>query len=121
MYWDLLILSRFLKSEKIPAMLYVGKGPEYRPFSYTKALLLSPYLLFDRTILTSCVVLPLFFTSPSLAGRNLANFFFKKMKNKHENFVISRDVFAIFGNKIIKLATSKPRHFPSSPFVAALL
>jgi hypothetical protein len=45
MHWDLLILSRFLKSEKIPALLYVGKGPEYRPFSYTKALLLSPYLL----------------------------------------------------------------------------
>jgi hypothetical protein len=28
-------LSLFLKSEKIPALLYVGKGPEYRPFSYT--------------------------------------------------------------------------------------
>ncbi len=27
-------LSLFLKSEKIPALLYVGKGPEYRPFSY---------------------------------------------------------------------------------------
>jgi hypothetical protein len=25
-------LSLFLKSEKIPALLYVGKGPEYRPF-----------------------------------------------------------------------------------------
>ncbi len=24
-------LSLFLKSEKIPALLYVGKGPEYRP------------------------------------------------------------------------------------------
>jgi hypothetical protein len=22
----------FLKSEKIPALLYIGKGPEYRPF-----------------------------------------------------------------------------------------
>jgi hypothetical protein len=26
-------LSLFLKSEKIPALLYVGKGPAYRPFS----------------------------------------------------------------------------------------
>jgi hypothetical protein len=26
--------SLFLKSEKIPALLYKGKGPEYRPFSY---------------------------------------------------------------------------------------
>ncbi len=25
-------LSLFLKSEKIPALLYKGKGPEYRPF-----------------------------------------------------------------------------------------
>ncbi len=25
-------LSLFLKSEKIPALLYVGRGPEYRPF-----------------------------------------------------------------------------------------
>jgi hypothetical protein len=25
-------LSLFLKSEKIPALLYVGKGPEYMPF-----------------------------------------------------------------------------------------
>jgi hypothetical protein len=25
-------MSLFLKSEKIPALLYVGKGPEYRPF-----------------------------------------------------------------------------------------
>jgi hypothetical protein len=25
-------LSLFLKSEKLPALLYVGKGPEYRPF-----------------------------------------------------------------------------------------
>ncbi len=26
------LLSPFLKSEKIPALLYVGKGPEYMPF-----------------------------------------------------------------------------------------
>jgi hypothetical protein len=26
-------LSLFLKSEKIPALLYIGNGPEYRPFS----------------------------------------------------------------------------------------
>jgi len=26
-------LSVFLKSEKIPALLYIGKGPEHRPFS----------------------------------------------------------------------------------------
>jgi hypothetical protein len=26
-------LSLFLKSEKIPALLYAGKGPEYKPFS----------------------------------------------------------------------------------------
>jgi len=26
-------LSLFLKSEKIPALLYVGIGPEYRPFT----------------------------------------------------------------------------------------
>jgi len=25
-------LSLFLKSEKIPALLYIGKGPLYRPF-----------------------------------------------------------------------------------------
>jgi hypothetical protein len=25
-------LSLFLKSERIPALLYVGKGPEYKPF-----------------------------------------------------------------------------------------
>jgi hypothetical protein len=25
-------LSLYLKSEEIPALLYVGKGPEYRPF-----------------------------------------------------------------------------------------
>jgi hypothetical protein len=30
--WKVLAsLSLFLKSEKIPALLYVGKGPEYRP------------------------------------------------------------------------------------------
>jgi hypothetical protein len=29
-------LSLFLKSEKILAMLYIGKGPHYRPFSYAK-------------------------------------------------------------------------------------
>jgi hypothetical protein len=28
--------SLFLKSEKIPALLYKGKGPEYRPFSLYK-------------------------------------------------------------------------------------
>jgi hypothetical protein len=28
-------LSLFLKSEKILALLYLGKGPKYRPFSYT--------------------------------------------------------------------------------------
>jgi hypothetical protein len=39
LYWDLLTNERyqpachyFLKSEKIPALLYKGKGPEYRPF-----------------------------------------------------------------------------------------
>jgi hypothetical protein len=31
-------LSLFLKSEKIPALLYLGKGPKYRPFSYTKKI-----------------------------------------------------------------------------------
>jgi hypothetical protein len=25
-------LSLFLQSEKIPALLYIGKGPQYRPF-----------------------------------------------------------------------------------------
>jgi len=29
-------LSLFLKSEKIPALLYVGKRPEYRPFPKTE-------------------------------------------------------------------------------------
>jgi len=29
-------LSLFLKSEKIPAPLYIGKGPVLRPFSYTE-------------------------------------------------------------------------------------
>jgi hypothetical protein len=29
-------LSLFLKSEKILALHYVGKGPEYRPFSYAR-------------------------------------------------------------------------------------
>jgi hypothetical protein len=40
LYWDLLTswkyqpsLSLFLKSEKIPALLHLGKGPEYKPFS----------------------------------------------------------------------------------------
>jgi hypothetical protein len=28
-------LSVFLKAEKIPTLLYVRKGPEYRLFSYT--------------------------------------------------------------------------------------
>jgi hypothetical protein len=32
-------LSLFLKSEKIPALLYVGKGHEYRPFSDFRRLL----------------------------------------------------------------------------------
>jgi hypothetical protein len=39
LYWDLLTSGRyqpachyFLKSEKVPALLYIGKGPEYRPF-----------------------------------------------------------------------------------------
>jgi hypothetical protein len=36
LYWDLLkvsaSLSLYLKSEKIPALLYLGKGLEYRPF-----------------------------------------------------------------------------------------
>ncbi len=31
-------LPLFLKSEKIPALLSVGKGLEYRPFSYTELL-----------------------------------------------------------------------------------
>ncbi len=31
-------LSLFLKSEKIPALLYLGKGPEYRPFSIVDLL-----------------------------------------------------------------------------------
>jgi hypothetical protein len=31
-------LSLFLKSEKIPALLYVRKRPEYRPFLCTKLL-----------------------------------------------------------------------------------
>jgi hypothetical protein len=42
LYWDLLTSGRyqppchyFLKSEKILVLLYVGKGPEYWPFSYT--------------------------------------------------------------------------------------
>jgi hypothetical protein len=39
LYWDLLTSGRYqpahLKSEKIPALLFVGKGPEYRPFFYT--------------------------------------------------------------------------------------
>jgi hypothetical protein len=40
--WDLLwwkvpaSLSLLLNCEKIPALLYIGKGSEYRPFSYTK-------------------------------------------------------------------------------------
>jgi hypothetical protein len=42
-------LSLFLKSGKIPAVLYIGKGPEYRPFrdlrSVPEALLL--YIKFD--------------------------------------------------------------------------
>ncbi len=29
LYWDLLTSLSLLKSEKIPALLYVGKGPEY--------------------------------------------------------------------------------------------
>jgi hypothetical protein len=36
LYWDLLkvsaSLSLFLKGEKIPALLYLRKGLEYRPF-----------------------------------------------------------------------------------------
>jgi len=31
-------LSLFLKSAKFPALLYLGKGPKYRPFSYTKKI-----------------------------------------------------------------------------------
>jgi hypothetical protein len=31
-HWDLLTSGLFLKSEKIEAVLYEGKGPEYRPF-----------------------------------------------------------------------------------------
>jgi len=42
-------LSLFLKSGKFPAVLYIGKGPEYRPFcdlrSVPEALLL--YINFD--------------------------------------------------------------------------
>ncbi len=33
--------SLFLKSEKIPALLYVGKGPEYRPFHDFRPLLVA--------------------------------------------------------------------------------
>jgi len=29
-------MSLFVKSEKISVLLYVGKGPEYRPLSYTE-------------------------------------------------------------------------------------
>jgi hypothetical protein len=32
-------VSLFLKSEKIPALLYLGNGSEYRPFSYTTGAL----------------------------------------------------------------------------------
>ncbi len=33
LYWDLLTSGRYQPAcEKIPALLYVGKGPEYRPF-----------------------------------------------------------------------------------------
>jgi hypothetical protein len=33
LWWKVLAsLSLFLKSEQIPALLYVGKGPEYKPF-----------------------------------------------------------------------------------------
>ncbi len=57
LYWNLLTsgryqpacLSLFLKSGKIPAVLYIGKGREYRPFrdlrSVPEALLL--YINFD--------------------------------------------------------------------------
>jgi hypothetical protein len=46
LFWDLRIsrryqpacLSLFLKSEKTPTLLDVGKGPVLRPFSYTKIL-----------------------------------------------------------------------------------
>jgi hypothetical protein len=31
-------LSLFLKIEKIPALLYIGKGPEYRPFRILRPL-----------------------------------------------------------------------------------
>ncbi len=31
-------LSLFLKSEKVPALLSLGKWPEYRPFSYTQCI-----------------------------------------------------------------------------------
>jgi hypothetical protein len=36
-------LSLFPKSEKIPAMLYIGKGRVFKPFSYTFIQVLSRY------------------------------------------------------------------------------
>jgi hypothetical protein len=54
LYWDVLTsgqvpagLSLFLKTEKTPALLYAGKGPEYRPFMISTCsfgLLASTYL-----------------------------------------------------------------------------
>jgi hypothetical protein len=48
--------------------------------------------------------------SANSVGGNLVEFF-QKMFKKHENFVISMDFLAIFGNKINKLATSRSGHF----------
>jgi hypothetical protein len=63
LYWGLLTsgrypasLSLFLKCEKIPALLYIGKGPEYRPFldfraeiSNHKMACTQALLLYERT------------------------------------------------------------------------
>jgi hypothetical protein len=38
-------LSVFLKSEKVPALLSLGKGPQYRPLSFTKLSSLQRHLL----------------------------------------------------------------------------
>jgi hypothetical protein len=48
--------------------------------------------------------------SANSVGGNLVEFF-QIMFKKHENFVISMDVLAIFRNKKIKLATSRSGHF----------
>jgi hypothetical protein len=88
--WDLLqwkalaSLSLFLKSEKIPALLCVGKGPEYRHLPLIFSPFSHPTSLKHRSQITEEPVLrPFSYTkspSPKCQIQIMSGFFLKNVK-----------------------------------------